>query len=102
MDIKFGNYPFRYIDLIRMWCTKSKIIGLFFCFSTIIIAQKSDALPIPSGEQFVISTDEGTDMNLDISPDGKTILFDLVGQIFTIPSKGGKACLLYTSPSPRD
>lgn len=39
-------------------------------------------------------TNEGTWMNLDVSPDGKTIAFDLLGDIYTIPSSGGKATLL--------
>jgi len=42
------------------------------------------------------STDEGTWMNLDVSPDGKTIIFDLVGDIYTMPISGGKARPLRT------
>ena len=37
---------------------------------------------------------QGTWMSLDISPDGKTIVFDLVGDIYTIPVSGGTATLL--------
>jgi len=37
------------------------------------------------------TTDEGTWMNLDVSPDGKTIVFDMLGDIYTIPVSGGKA-----------
>jgi len=40
------------------------------------------------------STDEGTWMNLDVSPDGKTIVFDLLGDIYTMPINGGKARVL--------
>jgi len=40
------------------------------------------------------STDEGTWMNLDVSPDGKTIVFDLLGDIYTMPVSGGKAKVL--------
>ncbi len=36
----------------------------------------------------------GTWMNLDVSPDGKTIVFDLLGDIYTLPVEGGKATLL--------
>ncbi len=42
------------------------------------------------------STDEGTWMNLDVSPDGKTIVFDLMGDIYSIPINGGKATPLRT------
>ncbi len=34
---------------------------------------------------------EGTWMNLDVSPDGKTIAFDLLGDIYTMPTSGGDA-----------
>ena len=37
---------------------------------------------------------EGTWMSLDISPDGKTIIFDLVGDIYTMPITGGTAKLI--------
>ncbi len=37
------------------------------------------------------TTDEGTWMSLDVSPDGKTIVFDMLGDIYTMPIGGGKA-----------
>ncbi|MDX1462639.1 MAG: amidohydrolase, partial [Marinirhabdus sp.] len=40
------------------------------------------------------TTDEGTWMNLDVSPDGKTIVFDMLGDIYTVPVSGGKAEVL--------
>ena len=40
------------------------------------------------------TTDEGTWMSLDVSPDGSTIVFDLMGDIYSMPSTGGKAKVL--------
>jgi imidazolonepropionase-like amidohydrolase/Tol biopolymer transport system component len=37
---------------------------------------------------------EGTWINLDVSPDGKTIVFDILGDIYTMPIKGGNATLI--------
>ncbi|WP_462151215.1 amidohydrolase family protein [Pseudoalteromonas xiamenensis] len=41
-----------------------------------------------------INVSQGTWMNVDLSPDGKTIAFDLLGDIYSIPVSGGKATLL--------
>ena len=42
------------------------------------------------------TTNEGTWMNLDVSPDGQTIAFDLLGDIYTMPITGGKAKAIKT------
>ncbi|TMP02030.1 amidohydrolase, partial [Pseudoalteromonas sp. S3178] len=50
----------------------------------------------PKG-QFVdaaISVEQGTWMNIDVSPDGKTVVFDLLGDIYTMPMGGGTATKL--------
>ncbi|MEL7309051.1 MAG: hypothetical protein AAGK05_15085, partial [Pseudomonadota bacterium] len=41
-----------------------------------------------------ISVEQGTWMNVDISPDGKTVVFDLLGDIYTMPMSGGTATQL--------
>jgi imidazolonepropionase-like amidohydrolase/Tol biopolymer transport system component len=38
-----------------------------------------------------ISVSEGTWMNVDVSPDGRMIAFDLLGDIYTMPIGGGRA-----------
>jgi Tol biopolymer transport system component/imidazolonepropionase-like amidohydrolase len=36
-------------------------------------------------------TTEGTWMSVDVSPDGRTLLFDLLGDLYTMPIAGGRA-----------
>ncbi|MGQ0590859.1 MAG: amidohydrolase family protein, partial [Sphingosinicella sp.] len=45
--------------------------------------------PGQTTRQVRINTQEGTWMNLDVSPDGGTIAFDLLGDIYTMPISGG-------------
>ena len=45
-------------------------------------------------KEISFQTDEGTWMSLDISPDGKEIVFDLLGDIYSMPISGGEAKLL--------
>ncbi|MEM7665601.1 MAG: amidohydrolase family protein [Pseudomonadota bacterium] len=40
-------------------------------------------------EQVPIRTDEGTWMDVDVAPDGRTIAFNLLGDIYTMPITGG-------------
>ncbi|WP_254447742.1 amidohydrolase family protein [Sphingomonas sp. ID1715] len=39
--------------------------------------------------QVPINVDQGSWMNVDVSPDGRTIAFDLLGDIYTMPITGG-------------
>lgn len=48
-------------------------------------------LPLKPEREVKFTTKEGTWMSIDVSPDGKTIAFDLMGDIYTMPIEGGKA-----------
>ncbi|MEN2280907.1 amidohydrolase family protein [Algoriphagus sp. SE2] len=48
-------------------------------------------LPLKAEREIKFSTKQGTWMSIDISPDGKTLAFDLLGDIYTIPIEGGTA-----------
>ncbi len=56
-------------------------------------ASDSWDITVPRGRPHTISftTDEGTWMSLDVSPDGRTIAFDMVGEIWLLPITGGEA-----------
>jgi len=59
------------------------------------------ALPIKPVRTLRFTTDEATWISLDVSPYGKTIVFDILGDLYTIPITGGTATRL-TSGVPWD
>ncbi|MDX6710423.1 MAG: hypothetical protein QOH96_1439 [Blastocatellia bacterium] len=56
--------------------------------------KKEEGLPLKPGRKVEFTTDEGTWMSPDLSTDGSTIVFDLLGDIYTIPATGGDAKLI--------
>ncbi len=83
----------------------SFLLSLILLFSFSVAAQDY----YPSGDEWEVDgeqwdhwptemisfeTDEGTWINLDVSPDGRWIVFDLLGNIYRIPFEGGEAELL--------
>ncbi len=73
-----------------------------FLSATFIQAQEKKKWDVANPEgswnfkEIKFTTDEGTWMNLDISPDGKQIVFDMAGDIYIMPIAGGKAKALRT------
>ena len=57
--------------------------------STIFTSFKG--LPLKASRAIPLKTNEGTWTSVNISPDGKTLVFDLMGDIYTLPIEGGKA-----------
>jgi Tol biopolymer transport system component len=54
-------------------------------------AQKDDGLPLITTRTLDFTTDEGTWISLDVSPDGETIVFELLGDFYALPITGGTA-----------
>jgi imidazolonepropionase-like amidohydrolase/Tol biopolymer transport system component len=52
---------------------------------------RTNTLPLTTSRNVRFATSEGTWMSVDVSPDGSTIVFDLLGDIYTVPLAGGKA-----------
>jgi len=73
---------------------------VLICFSA--FAQEKDVkkeswdvtIPALPFREINITTDEGTWMSLDVSPDGSKIVFDMLGDIYSMPITGGNATLL--------
>ncbi|HXV86753.1 MAG TPA: amidohydrolase, partial [Gemmatimonadales bacterium] len=51
-------------------------------------------LPLKPSRTVSFTTEEGTWMSVDVSPDGRTIVVDLAGDLYTLPLAGGKATRL--------
>jgi len=73
------------------------ILFLFISFSLLSDEEKEEEtkwdVNHPPGEAYFANIDvtQGTWMSVDVSPDGKNILFDLLGDIYIMPIKGGEA-----------
>lgn len=79
-----------------------KLISLLFflVFSHSFSQEKDKTWDVSNPEgnwgfkEINLSTDEGTWMNIDVSPNGKQIAFDLLGDIYIMDIKGGAAKIL--------
>lgn len=71
---------------------------IFALFKNQLLAQEKKTWDIEKPQStfknITFNTNEGTWMNLDVSPDGKEIVFDLLGDIYKMPITGGQAVLL--------
>jgi len=67
---------------------------VFGAISLISATCFSQELPIKPSRTISFTTDEGSYMNVDVSPDGKTLVFDLLGDLYFIPVSGGNATQL--------
>src|SRR5919109_3055260 len=86
---------------LRVLC----VIGFVFLASPLRVTQavrapqeqdkpeekKEEALVLKPDATIEFTTDEVTWPSLDVSPDGKTIIFDLLGDLYTLPIAGGEA-----------
>ena len=70
------------------------------CASVVLGAQEDTSpaddrdLPLDPERTFSLDTDEGTWISVDVSPDGETVVFDLLGDLYTVPLTGGEAVSL--------
>jgi Tol biopolymer transport system component len=63
-------------------------------------AKASDGtLPLRPGREIHFQTNEGTWLSPDLSPDGKHIIFELLGDLYALDSRGGTASPIATGMS---
>ncbi|MEP6995212.1 MAG: amidohydrolase family protein, partial [Acidobacteriota bacterium] len=55
--------------------------------------------PRADARKLAFETSEGTWMSVDVSPDGQTLIFDLLGDIYALSVAGGKAQALTSGPA---
>src|SRR5262249_61454833 len=66
------------------------LFGLLLSAADVPKSQPAEALVIKPARTGEFSTQEGTWMSVDVSPDGSTLLVDLLGDLYTLPSTGGE------------
>src|SRR5574341_1348231 len=61
--------------------------------------KKTDELPLTPARTVELTTDEGTWISLDVSPDGQRIVFEVLGDLYTMPIGGGTATRVTSGPA---
>src|SRR5882762_7752197 len=64
-----------------------------------LAAQAADTLPLKPTRAVDFTTSEGTWISLDLSPDGRTLVFELLGDLYTLPVSGGEAKRITSGPA---
>jgi Tol biopolymer transport system component len=62
--------------------------------ATAAAGSPTEGLPLTPERWARFTTSKGTWISLDVSPDGQTIVFDLLGDLYTVPIAGGTATRL--------
>lgn len=72
----------------------SVLFLIFFGIRPNAVNVHPGGLPLATEQTVSLEVNEGTFMNVDVSHDGATIVFDLLGDIYTLPIAGGAATQL--------
>jgi len=82
---------------------KPLVVVLLAVLIAVPAAQSRDqwdvTAPFGPTREVTFETSEGTWMNLDVSPDGRQIVFDLLGDIYVMPIAGGRATRVLGGPA---
>lgn len=61
-----------------------------------VAVPQGEGLPLKADRLLSFRTDEGTWLSPDLSPDGRTILFELLGDLYRVDARGGRAKAIAT------
>jgi Tol biopolymer transport system component len=87
---------------IRQRLERLCLAGCVLLSSTVALAGEQAWDVTDTGQPFVdaeFTVSEGTWMSVDVSPDGSTLAFDLLGDIYMAPAAGGEARLVHGGPA---
>lgn len=76
------------LDISTLW--RACALGAL-AIPAVAATNASEPLPLEVASKLEFQTDEGTWISLDVSPDGRTILFELLGDIYSLDIGGGAA-----------
>ncbi|MDH3272843.1 MAG: amidohydrolase, partial [Gemmatimonadota bacterium] len=94
-----SNAGSRLTLLLSLSLALSVMLGAAFAPSALVAQEEADTtedrsesgLPLAPGQELRFEATEGTWTSLDVSPDGQTLVFDLLGDLYTLPISGGQA-----------
>ncbi|NKB88804.1 MAG: amidohydrolase family protein [Acidobacteria bacterium] len=73
---------------------RSLVVTLLTLLASPAATAQKKGLSLEATRTIAFTTSEGTYMNVDVSPDGSTLVFDLLGDLYTLPAAGGQAVRL--------
>src|SRR6476619_4226916 len=88
-----ASFVSRVLSITLLFGVPASAIAQPAADSTRRTAPNSD-LPLIPTRPLKFTTTKGTWISLDVSPDGKTIVFDLLGDLYSLPIAGGTATRL--------
>jgi Tol biopolymer transport system component len=60
--------------------------------------KEEEGLPLEPTRRIEFTTDEATWLSLDVAPDGRSLMLEIAGDLYTLPIEGGEARAVLTGP----
>jgi Tol biopolymer transport system component len=90
---RLRSFPL-FVSLLTLTSVATVLVAPTLAAQAAPAATVATTLPLKSTRTHRFTATEGTWLSLDVSPDGQSIVFDLLGDLYTIPITGGKATRL--------